>query len=74
MPTPHTTIIVEKIMLFCLPFLNSGECIYAVFGLMISHSRCVSLSMEHGMMRRYLQYEIGMDQIDAHQSYGDYRV
>ena len=29
MPAPHTTIIAEKIMLSCLPFPNSVECIYS---------------------------------------------
>jgi hypothetical protein len=43
------------------------ECIYAVFGLMMSHSRlCESV---HGMMRHYLRYDIGMDQIDAHRTH-----
>ena len=43
------------------------ECIYAVFGLMMSHSRlCESV---HGMMRHYLRYDIGMDQIDAQRSH-----
>ena len=43
------------------------ECIYAVFGLMMSHSRLCESA--HGMMRHYLRYDIGMDQIDAQRSH-----
>ena len=43
------------------------ECLYAVFGLMMSNSRlCEQI---HGMMRHGLRSGIGMDQADAQQTY-----
>ncbi|KAL7526020.1 hypothetical protein ACHAWF_001602, partial [Thalassiosira exigua] len=43
------------------------ECLYAVFGAMMSNSRlCEQI---HGMMRHGLKAQIGMDQADHHRQY-----